>query len=464
MNRIFSEPRISTFSKIGFGLLMILFLAKGNAQVCSNPNNLFGINSSGLIYPINTTTGAVGSLINTAKYTGSAPSQSNALGYNQKNGMFYYFKIDPAPLVTQQFVSYNPVTNTYTALKASPSTSSAIVSGCVSFDGSGYYCVDVKGKFYYYSIASNSWTTITSMIVDMSGNNISTLITSQGSGDMAIDGYGNLWVLPSSSTNYSLYEINAPLPTTAVTKVTCKQIIAPTTKTPAGLAFQGMAFNQSGQAYMIDGSGTLYQLKNSTTISKIATLSNTSVNRDLTSCSFPFTVLPLNWESFTALENTKEVTLNWEISNAREVESFYVEKSNDNINWTSIDHIAFDETQNIYSTVDPSPQPGNNYYRIRSVDFNGNESYSVIKTVNIKSEIKMMVWPNPTRNTVFIQNNGTDNNMNAQVFDLYGKTVIATVLHAGKNAIDFSSLSKGAYILHIISSDGTVYNEKLLKE
>ena len=215
---------------------------------------------------------------------------------------------------------------------------------------------------------------------------------------------------------------------------------------------------------MIDGSGTLYQLKNSTTLSKIAVISNTNVNRDLTSCSFPFTILPLNWESFTALENTNEVDLHWEISNAREVESFYVEKSNDNINWTSIDHIAYDETQDNYNSVDPSPMPGNNYYRIRSVDFNGDESYSAIRTVNIKSEIKMMIWPNPTSGAVYIQNNGAENNMNAQVFDLYGKTVITTILHTGKNSIDMSSLAKGAYILHILSSNGTVYNEKLLKE
>src|SRR5579871_4962100 len=135
-----------------------------SAQVCSNPNNIFGLSKSGSIYPIDITNASVGSVLNTAVYPGKAPKQANAIAYNTINGLFYYFKINPG-LKKQEFVSYNPGSNAYATLALSP-IDDTVYSGCVNFNGSGYYCSDVKGNLYYYDIAGDQWTAITSSIID----------------------------------------------------------------------------------------------------------------------------------------------------------------------------------------------------------------------------------------------------------------------------------------------------------
>jgi hypothetical protein len=457
-----SNSRKTTISKV-FSLASVLILSIQvlNAQVCSNPNTIYGLNTNGQIYPINTSDAHVGSQINTASYSSPAPSSSNGIGYNKVNGKFYYFKINPG-VGGQQFYSYDPVSNTYTNLAASPATVS-VPSGCVSFDGTGYYCTDITGIMYYYNIASDKWTTITSKIVDQSNNNISTLIQTQSSGDIAIDGLGNLWVLTSSSSNWGLYEITAPLPTTVQATVSSKQIIAPTSSTPTGHDFQGVAFNATGSMYVSSSDDRLYLLSSASSLIFVSTFNVSGVGKDLTSCSFPNAILPLIYSSFNVSLNNNQVAIDWTIEDANNVNGFYVEKSSDNKNWQEVDFIVYRSNEANYSTIDPSPAPGINYYRIREQDMNGKDNYSSIKMVSVSSSTKISVWPNPARDVVYVQNNGNNNNVNAEIFDQFGKRMASTILHQGNNAVNVSNLPNGTYIIHMQIGDGSIYNEKMIK-
>ena len=133
----------------------VLFTQLSFAQVCSSPaTTVYGLDDVGGIYPITVATAAVGARINPA-YTGNAPSSSNAMGYDPGSGKFYYFKrnADQAP---QEFVSFNPATNTYTYLTSCPSTNN-IKTGAVSADGQGYYCIDAAAVLYFYRFSSDKW-------------------------------------------------------------------------------------------------------------------------------------------------------------------------------------------------------------------------------------------------------------------------------------------------------------------
>ena len=203
---------------------------QSNAQVCSDPLNvIYGMTNSGVVYPINVNTGNVGAALNPA-YPGNATSSSNAIGYNSVNGNFYYFKRN-YPASPQEFVSFNPTTNTYTILASSPVTAN-VNSGCVSFDGTGYYCLDMNGNLCFYDIATNVWTLITSVYVDKNGNSLTSNFTSYPSGDMAIDGLGDIWIVCSGSSKYGVFKIPAPLPKTPVANITMAQIV-PVTPMPA---------------------------------------------------------------------------------------------------------------------------------------------------------------------------------------------------------------------------------------
>ncbi len=443
--------------------LCIVIMPNAKAQVCSNPNNIFGVNANGQIYPVNVTTAAVGSQINTASYTGASPNQANALGYNTVNGLFYYFKVNPGA-GTQQFISYNPTSNTYTTLASSPTTAT-VHSGCVSFNGTGYYCSDVNGKLYFYDITLNTWTTITSNIYDQYGTNVSTIITTQNSGDMAIDGLGNLWMVTSSTSNYALYKVSAPLPTTAQASIIAKQLIAPTTAVPASSSgFQGIAFNALGEIYMTTSSNKLYELTNTSTLLLVGTLSVSGVGNDLTSCSFPFGILPITWSSFSATLNNDQVSVKWGIADADNTNGFYVERSSDDKTWSSLAYVAYSESESDYSFIDASPVSGNNYYRIREVDNNNSSNYSIIKSVSNSASSKISVWPNPVIDVVNVQGNELTENSKAIIFDQLGRLVMTSTLHQGNNTINLSNLLSGNYIVHIVAKNGTVYNQKIIKK
>jgi hypothetical protein len=459
-----TKNQFDFFKKPFLVICIALFSISSHAQVCSNPSNVFGLDDNGNIYQINTTTGAVGSVINTASYPNPTPNQSNAIGYNTVNGLFYFFKINPGT-GSQQFISYNPLLNSYTTLASSP-TSASVHSGCVSFNGLGYFCADVNGVLYYYNILLNTWTTITSKIVDNHGNNVSTVISNESSGDMAIDGLGNLWIITSNSSNYGLYEMKAVIPTTSQTSITVTEIIASTTATPDGNAFEGIAFNSVGQLYMSTAS-EIYLMKNASTVTKIANLSISGVGNDLTSCSYPTSILPVTWISFTATPvNNSSVELNWEVSSQVNNKGFYILQSTDGVNWSEAGFVAGqvnDPSIASYSFTDNNPSNGVNYFMIKQVDVNESQNFSTIITANIETNSQVSVWPNPANDFIHIKNPVTNGGASSRavIYDISGRAVMQAGLQPGINTLQVSSLVRGTYIITIHSPTGESYNQKL---
>jgi hypothetical protein len=258
----------------------------GLLEICSG-GTIYGLSSNGQIkaFVSPATSGAMGPLVNSASYGSGA--NSNSLAYNPVNGKFYYFFIKLGG--SQTFVSYDPSTNSYSTLSLSGYSRTETVRGGITPDGTGYYTINVNGGLEYYNIAANSWTFITSTYLDQSGNNISSQIAAASSGDVAIDGSGNLWLLAGSSTSstYTLYKINAPLPTTSVSSVTSKIV----STGALGTQPNGIAFSAAGEIYLTNTSpNTISRLNNNLTISNIGTLSGGS-SIDLTSCAFPMNPL-----------------------------------------------------------------------------------------------------------------------------------------------------------------------------
>ncbi len=446
--------------------LVMAFISVSNnsgAQVCSSPSTtIYSLSNAGGIYPITISNANVGTIVNSTSY-GSSTS-ANSIGYNTANGLFYYFQV--ALSGTKTFVSYNPTTNVYKTLN-STTTGATVNRGCVNFDGTGYYCLDVNGALYYYNIAADSWTFITSTFKDQFNNNATSVFSSESSGDMAIDGYGNLWIVCSSGAQYSLYELAAPLPTSAKVSITVSRMVA-ATATPAGIGFTGIAFDPTGNIYMAT-STDLYVLKNGYALSHIGAFTVANVNGDLTSCSYPISVLPVLWQSFTATAQKNEsVSLVWEVSQQINDKGYNVERSADGINWNQLGFVASSgSSEGIaqYSFTDESAAAGKNYYRISEVDMDGKENYSEIRTVNIDNNASstVSVWPNPTKDVIHVQTNGEGYSI-ARIYNLSGALIGESKIQAGVSTVNVSNLSFGMYIINIKTADGHSFNKKFIKQ
>ncbi|MBI1341814.1 MAG: T9SS type A sorting domain-containing protein [Terrimonas sp.] len=454
--------------------LMLLFVTfKTSAQVttvCTDPNTyIYGLTGNGMIYEVNMNTAVTGTVVKDNTYSGNSPSSANGLGYNYINGKFYYFKrnVTSSP---EEFVSFNPSTNTVTVLATSTNTAD-IHTGCVSSSGTGYYVIDVNGTMSYYNITLNTWTFITSVIKDQDGNDVSSIIKSQNAGDMAIDGWGNIWLVTASNSNYGLYKFPANLPTTPQASFTVTRVIDPSASTPTGQSFAGIAFNPTGQIYMATKSGNrLYRLENNLSLTFIGSFTTSDVGNDLTSCSFPYKILPVLWKNFNVtVQKSNTVNLSWDVFEQNS-KGFYIQHSLDGNTWEDISYVKSKndpKTISSYVYTYINNLNGKQYYRLKQLDPNGNETYSDVRVITLHNENKSVsVWPNPAKDHIQLINDGDNGNtfIKAQVYDLTGKLLLENKLQQGVNTINVNTLRTGTFILRLIPANGIAYNEKIIKQ
>ena len=434
---------------------LFFFCAHVSAQFCSDPSNvIYGLNNNGFIYPVNVNTGAVGSAINPA-YSGNAPDLSNALAYNQVNGKYYYFKRLPSSSPTE-FVSFDPATGSYTIL-SSPATTWPIYSGAINNDGTGYYCWDYNGRLYYYKIATNTWTTISSNIKDQYGKDVDSIIRAHPSGDGAIDGAGNLWILPSSFTQYGVFRLNAPLPTSFAISLTVEEVVP---MTPPPSQFGGMAFTPTGEIFLSTWDNAIYRMEDDHTLTFLSVMSMDMA--DLTSCSYPMAVLAGADIHFAATVDDETVKLSWTPMSASGSFVYIVERRTDNGTWNPISHsgaLMFSSGRIFFT--DESPFSGNNFYRVKVAGPSNQVKYSAVRFVTINNTNALDIWPNPVRNELFIQNNAAFSSL--LIYDCASSVVKSVRISNGINKIDLTGLPAGEYFVSVSTTDRRRKSYKIIK-
>jgi hypothetical protein len=444
--------------------MMLLIMQTSSAQICSDPaGTIYGMDNSGGIYPINTSNGVVGARINPA-YTGNPAASSNAIGYSPSNGRFYFFKRN-ADQTPQEFVSFNPSTNTYTALASCPTTNN-IRTGCVNSLGTGYYCMDAAANLFFYRFSSNNWKLIASTFYNQYGTDVTATIAAHSSGDVAIDGYGSMWLLCSSATQYGLYFFQGPMPTGSAASMNLIEKIAPTTPTPGGSNFAGIGFSPTGQIYISQGNDKFYRLNNNLTLTLLGTFTVTNVGGDMTSCSFPTLVLASHQQDLMVQPvSDEQMLLTW-TGNDANVKGFFVEFSRDAQNWTTLGYVESNNTSlsnTKYSFTFQAQTSGRYYYRLRQVGQEGQIVYSEVKFIDIKLNNLVSIGPNPTRSTIQVTNNANAFSRIC-VLDIAGHFLKQLTLKRGVNSINISELPNGTYLLRLESESGELYHQKIIKE
>ncbi len=462
--------------KLLVSLLMLVCFSipqKSSAQittVCTDPDNIiYGLTGNGEIVEINVNNAGSGTVIKNNSYSGNSPAKANGMGYNYSNGRFYYFKrnVGNSP---QEFVSFHPATGTVSLLSSSTCTAE-VHTGCVSSNGTGYYTVDTDGNLSYYNILTDTWTFITSTIVDQFGNDVDAVIRSQNAGDMSIDGWGNIWLVTSSNSNYGVYRFPASLPTSPVASFTVTRVIAPTASTPTGQSFAGIAFNPSGQIYMATKNGNrLYRLENNLSLTFSGTLGTSDLGNDLTSCSFPYKILPVMWKEFSAsMQKNNQIALKWEVFEQNN-QGYYVEQSLDGVSWNSLGFVTAENNPNdlsAYTFTTMGSASGNIYFRLRTVDKAGRNGFSDVRMVTIqKTGASVSVWPNPARENIQVSNMAEEGTpfQKARLFDLNGKMLMEKQLQPGLNTLSLTAMKTGTYVLTLVATNGNSQTQKIIKQ
>ncbi|MBS1747648.1 MAG: T9SS type A sorting domain-containing protein [Bacteroidetes bacterium] len=195
------------------------------------------------------------------------------------------------------------------------------------------------------------------------------------------------------------------------------------------------------------------------------------LQNSLTSCE----VLAVSMYNFGGFVKDNKAYLNWSTATESNNKGFYVERSKDGRNFSSIGFVKgagnSSQVKNYTFTDDNLKSVGTTttYYRLKQVDLDEKANYSNVIALNLKDIVQWRVYPNPVKDVATIELNlTTSSKVNLQVISRDGKIVLNSdkgLLNAGVQQIYFHTqgLAKGSYIIKVKAGTNT-YTMPIIKE
>ena len=181
--------------------------------------------------------------------------------------------------------------------------------------------------------------------------------------------------------------------------------------------------------------------------------------------------LPVELISFDAREDgaAMKAIIEWITASEMNNDYFIVEHSTNGLDWE--DAIFQDGAGNSssvlkYEVVHDEPVKGANYYKLRQVDFDGTESYSQIRLVQIKgsTEPVLEIFPNPSTDRMVrvvlregeIQRIRIVNGMGAIMLD-------QRAYESNEEELNCQGMAKGTYVVLVETSVGKMTKKLILR-
>lgn len=166
-------------------------------------------------------------------------------------------------------------------------------------------------------------------------------------------------------------------------------------------------------------------------------------------------LVPVTLISFEAQSKGDDNILTWSTASEINNDRFEIERSLDGKNFESIGKVDGQGTSyqvQSYSFLDDEVLNGENYYRLKQVDFDGKYEYSdIARTNNTKSRIN--IYPTSASNYITID---MDEQQVASVvvFNKMGQTIKDMTISEMQTRIDISDLPSGMYFVQVNAQSG----------
>lgn len=169
--------------------------------------------------------------------------------------------------------------------------------------------------------------------------------------------------------------------------------------------------------------------------------------------------LPVELSYFIANEQNKNVILQWQTISEVDNEWFVIERTSGGAPFQELSRVPGVGTSrytNNYQYLDTKPNPGINYYRLRQIDFDGQESFSPIHAVEIETIINSIdIWPNPVANELNL-GELPENILEILIIDATGRLIQRFEVSEDLHQLNLSYLETGIYALIIHTSEGFI--------
>ncbi|MEM9931905.1 MAG: T9SS type A sorting domain-containing protein, partial [Bacteroidota bacterium] len=168
-------------------------------------------------------------------------------------------------------------------------------------------------------------------------------------------------------------------------------------------------------------------------------------------------LLPVELTHFEAVKAGKTVALNWTTATEIDNEGFEVLRAVDGTNWQSIGFVpgrGHTDERATYTFTDPAPVEGENYYRLRQYDFDGQFTDSPMRVIHFGQQqeaLSLAAYPNPTQQYVTIRWASVINEGMLSVVDIQGRVVqqISLSHQQQQQSLDLSDLPAGQYVVRL---------------
>jgi Secretion system C-terminal sorting domain len=114
-----------------------------------------------------------------------------------------------------------------------------------------------------------------------------------------------------------------------------------------------------------------------------------------------------------------------------------------------------------YNFTDPAPFTGYNDYRLMLMNLDGTQQLSEIKRVWIGQPTQIVVYPNPFKGFLTIENPGGLEGM-VTLYDAGGRVVLRQELTGYGATLSTGGLAAGVYHLVIVQPDGGQFQQQIL--
>ena len=172
--------------------------------------------------------------------------------------------------------------------------------------------------------------------------------------------------------------------------------------------------------------------------------------------------VPVTFVKINAIKDGNTVKVTWDVANEINLQKYVVMKSADGNTFHDLAEVKAAGSKQ-YSLTDDKPMNGFNYYRIRSVDKDGSQSFSTIAKVWMGGgEMKIGVFPNPIRNGVVKLRfeNAMPGKYVIRLYNPGGQTIVSKEISIAGGAYSESipwdyKMAHGTYQLEVTKPDGS---------
>lgn len=173
--------------------------------------------------------------------------------------------------------------------------------------------------------------------------------------------------------------------------------------------------------------------------------------------------VPLESVSFFVEKNNDVVKIKWADEDYIQTKKYTVEYSKNGRDFETLVQIENTTNATNYNYNHNNASIINNklYYRLKVEKLDGKLKYSEIRIVNFGKNKLSILYPNPVKNILYLENPNTT--VDIKIIDANGKIVLYKTIENGVNNVDVNKLAKGIYFVQIIKEKEILQIEKLEK-